>query len=118
MWAPNVIPRELQGSDLDFPKLYVSRTRHRGDVSGTRDRARTTVTESPESPESPDTAVCVGRIYCNSSSRRVRRAEMDWRWTLLTLLLPNLRLTHGSPSSYDLFQGSAYTGAVHRHRNR
>lgn len=47
---------------------------------------------------------------------------MDWRWTLLTLLLllllPNLRLTHGSPSSYDLFQGSAYTGAVHRHRNR
>lgn len=43
--------------------------------------------------------------------------EMDWRWTVFTLLL-NLQLSHGSPSSYDLFQGSAYTGAVHRHRNR
>ncbi|KAI3374799.1 hypothetical protein L3Q82_021356, partial [Scortum barcoo] len=46
-----------------------------------------------------------------------RNGEMDWRWTLFTLFL-NFQLTHGSPSSYDLFQGSAYTGVVHRHRNR
>lgn len=42
---------------------------------------------------------------------------MDWRWTLFTLFL-NFHFTYGSPSSYDLFQGSAYTGVVHRHRNR
>ncbi|KAK7944439.1 hypothetical protein WMY93_000167 [Mugilogobius chulae] len=42
-----------------------------------------------------------------------------WRcWALFTSLLLNLELSCGSPSSYDLFQGSAYTGAVHRHRNR
>lgn len=42
---------------------------------------------------------------------------MDWRWTVFTLFL-NFQFTYGSPSSYDLFQGSAYTGVVHRHRNR
>lgn len=42
---------------------------------------------------------------------------MDWRWTLFALFV-NLHFTHGTPSSYDLFQGSAYTGVVHRHRNR
>ncbi|XP_041849031.1 EMILIN-2 [Melanotaenia boesemani] len=46
-----------------------------------------------------------------------RHGKMDWRWTLFTLLL-NFHLTYGSPSSYGLFHGSAYTGAVHRHRNR
>ncbi|XP_033838622.1 EMILIN-2 [Periophthalmus magnuspinnatus] len=48
-----------------------------------------------------------------------RHGEMDgWRcWALFTLLF-NLELSYGSPSSYDLFQGNAYTGAVHRHRNR
>lgn len=46
-----------------------------------------------------------------------RNGEMDWRWTVLALFL-NFQFTHGSPSSYDLFQGSAYTGVVHRHRNR
>uniref|UniRef100_A0AAV2JYB2 EMILIN-2-like n=1 Tax=Knipowitschia caucasica TaxID=637954 RepID=A0AAV2JYB2_KNICA len=41
-----------------------------------------------------------------------------WRcWALFTLLF-NLELSYGSPSSYDLFQASAYTGAVHRHKNR
>ncbi|XP_018531736.1 EMILIN-2 [Lates calcarifer] len=46
-----------------------------------------------------------------------RHGEMDWRWTVFTLFL-NFHFTYGSPSSYDLFQGSAYTGVVHRHRNR
>uniref|UniRef100_UPI0037E79B4A EMILIN-2 n=1 Tax=Semicossyphus pulcher TaxID=241346 RepID=UPI0037E79B4A len=46
-----------------------------------------------------------------------RKAEMDWRWIVFTLFL-NFQFTYGSPSSYDLFQGSAYTGVVHRHRNR
>lgn len=46
-----------------------------------------------------------------------RNGEMDWRWTVFTLFL-NFQFTYGSPSSYDLFQGSAYTGVVHRHRNR
>ncbi|XP_035025634.2 EMILIN-2 [Hippoglossus stenolepis] len=46
-----------------------------------------------------------------------RHAEMDWRWIVFTLFL-NFPFTHGSPSSYDLFHGSAYTGVVHRHRNR
>ncbi|XP_070701772.1 EMILIN-2 [Pempheris klunzingeri] len=46
-----------------------------------------------------------------------RNGEMDWRWTVFTLLL-NFQLTYGSPSSYDLFHGSAYNGVVHRHRNR
>ncbi|XP_039999766.1 EMILIN-2 [Xiphias gladius] len=50
-------------------------------------------------------------------SMNYRQGEMDWRWTVLTLFL-NFQFTHGSPSSYDLFQGSAYTGVVHRHRNR
>lgn len=45
------------------------------------------------------------------------KAEMDWRWIVFTLFL-NFQFTHGSPPSYDLFQGSAYTGVVHRHRNR
>lgn len=39
-------------------------------------------------------------------------------WALLTLLLHS-GPSRGSPSpSYDLFHGSAYSGAVHRHRNR
>ncbi|XP_044077041.1 EMILIN-2 [Siniperca chuatsi] len=46
-----------------------------------------------------------------------RNGEMDWRWTVFTLFL-NFQFTYGSPSSYDLFQGSAYTGVVHRNRNR
>ncbi|KAK9538674.1 hypothetical protein VZT92_003832 [Zoarces viviparus] len=46
-----------------------------------------------------------------------RSGEMDWRWTVFTLFL-NFQFTYGSPSSYDLFQGSAYTGVVQRHRNR
>ncbi|TKS79624.1 EMILIN-2 Basilin [Collichthys lucidus] len=46
-----------------------------------------------------------------------RNVKMDWRWTLFTLFL-NFQFTYGSPPSYDLFQGSAYTGVVHRHRNR
>ncbi|XP_034410472.1 EMILIN-2 isoform X2 [Cyclopterus lumpus] len=45
-----------------------------------------------------------------------RRGEMDWWWTLFTLFL-NFQFTYGSPS-YELFQGSAYTGVVQRHRNR
>ncbi|KAM4551314.1 EMILIN-2 [Odontesthes bonariensis] len=45
-----------------------------------------------------------------------RHGKMDWWWTTFTLIL-YVQLTHGSPSSYDLFQGSAYAGAVHRHRN-
>lgn len=43
--------------------------------------------------------------------------EMDMRWVVFTLFL-NFQLNYVSPSSYDLFQGSAYTGPVHRHRNR
>nr|XP_020490801.1 EMILIN-2-like [Labrus bergylta] len=50
-------------------------------------------------------------------SMSCREAEMDWRWIVFTLFL-NFQFTYGSPSSYDLFQGSAYTGVVHRHRNR
>ncbi|XP_062261129.1 EMILIN-2 isoform X1 [Platichthys flesus] len=46
-----------------------------------------------------------------------RHAEMDWRWVVFTLFL-NFTFTHGSPPSYDLFHGSAYTGVVHRHRSR
>ncbi|KAM6919282.1 EMILIN-2 [Xenentodon cancila] len=42
---------------------------------------------------------------------------MDWRLTVFTLFL-NFLFTYGSPSSYGLFQGSAYAGATHRHRNR
>ncbi|KAM3842262.1 EMILIN-2 [Diretmus argenteus] len=43
---------------------------------------------------------------------------MEWHyWTFFTLLL-NFQLSSGSPSSYDLFQGPAYTGVVQRHRNR
>ncbi|XP_034039495.1 EMILIN-2 [Thalassophryne amazonica] len=38
-------------------------------------------------------------------------------WTLFTLFL-NFPFTCGSPSSYDLFQGSAHTGPLHNHRNR
>uniref|UniRef100_A0A8C9X276 Elastin microfibril interfacer 2 n=1 Tax=Sander lucioperca TaxID=283035 RepID=A0A8C9X276_SANLU len=49
-------------------------------------------------------------------SMNYRSGEMDWRWTVFTLFL-NFQFTYGSPS-YDLFQGSAYTGVVHRHRNR
>lgn len=51
------------------------------------------------------------------SSMNHRNGEMDWRWTVFALFL-NFHFTYGSPSSYDLFQGSPYTGAVHRHRNR
>ncbi|XP_070831197.1 EMILIN-2 [Chaetodon trifascialis] len=50
-------------------------------------------------------------------SMSYRSGEMDWRWTVFALFL-NFQFTYGSPSSYDLFQGSAYTGVVHRHRNR
>ncbi|XP_056277837.1 EMILIN-2 [Pseudoliparis swirei] len=46
-----------------------------------------------------------------------RRGAMDWRWTVFTLFL-NFQFTYGAPSSYDLFQGSAYTGVVQRQRNR
>ncbi|XP_068458712.1 EMILIN-2 [Clinocottus analis] len=46
-----------------------------------------------------------------------RSGEMDWRWTVFTLFV-NFQFTYGSPSSYGLFQGSAYTGVVQRHRNR
>ncbi|KAM7400369.1 hypothetical protein PAMA_004861 [Pampus argenteus] len=46
-----------------------------------------------------------------------RHGEMDWWWTVFTLVL-NIQFTYGSPPSYDLFHGSAYTGVVHRHRNR
>ncbi|XP_029379937.1 EMILIN-2 [Echeneis naucrates] len=46
-----------------------------------------------------------------------RHLKMDWVWALFTLL-SNFHFTYGYPPSYDLFQGSAYTGAVHRHRNR
>nr|XP_040028169.1 EMILIN-2 [Gasterosteus aculeatus aculeatus] len=42
---------------------------------------------------------------------------MEWRCAFFTLFL-NFQLTCGSPSSYGLFQGSAYAGAEHRHRNR
>ncbi|KAM9322230.1 EMILIN-2 [Pholidichthys leucotaenia] len=45
-------------------------------------------------------------------------ARMDWWWTVFTLIFFNFHVTRGSPSSYDLFQGTAYTGPVHRHRNR
>ncbi|XP_067462365.1 EMILIN-2 [Thunnus thynnus] len=51
------------------------------------------------------------------SNMNNRHGEMDWWWTVFTLLL-NFQFTYGSPSSYDLFHGSAYTGVVHRHRNR
>nr|XP_033507401.1 EMILIN-2 [Epinephelus lanceolatus] len=50
-------------------------------------------------------------------SMNCRSGEMDWRWAVFTLFL-NLQFTYGSPSSYDLFHGSAYTGVVQRHRNR
>ncbi|XP_068196739.1 EMILIN-2 isoform X2 [Antennarius striatus] len=46
-----------------------------------------------------------------------RNGDMDWRWTVFTVFL-NVQLTFGSPSSYDLFQGSANTGVAPRHRNR
>ncbi|KAF7222249.1 EMILIN-2 isoform X1 [Nothobranchius furzeri] len=46
-----------------------------------------------------------------------RPKGMDWRWTVFTLIL-NVHFSYGSPSSYDLFQNSAHTGALHRHRNR
>ncbi|XP_068604734.1 EMILIN-2 [Brachionichthys hirsutus] len=46
-----------------------------------------------------------------------RNGAMDWRWTLFTLFL-NFQFTLGSPSSYDLFHGSANTGVAPRHRNR
>ncbi|KAG7525773.1 EMILIN-2-like [Solea senegalensis] len=48
-----------------------------------------------------------------------RQGEMDWRWKVFTLFLNLLNhCTHGSPSTYDLFHGSAHTGVVHRHSNR
>ncbi|XP_074544045.1 EMILIN-2 [Halichoeres trimaculatus] len=50
-------------------------------------------------------------------SMSYRLAEMDWRWMVFALFL-NFQFTYGSPSSYDLFQGSPYPGVVHRHRNR
>ncbi|KAM8850612.1 EMILIN-2 [Spinachia spinachia] len=42
---------------------------------------------------------------------------MQWRWALFTLFA-NFQPTCGSPSSYGPFQGSAYTGAEPRRRNR
>ncbi|XP_037837689.1 EMILIN-2 isoform X2 [Kryptolebias marmoratus] len=45
-----------------------------------------------------------------------RQRQMDWLWAVFTLIL-NFHFTYGSPS-YGLFQGSAYTGAAHRDRNR
>uniref|UniRef100_A0A3Q2PL57 Elastin microfibril interfacer 2 n=1 Tax=Fundulus heteroclitus TaxID=8078 RepID=A0A3Q2PL57_FUNHE len=56
-------------------------------------------------------------ILARLLNRKSRRREMDWRWTVLALIL-NFHVTYGSPSYYDLLHGSAYTGAVHRHRNR
>ncbi|XP_072219810.1 EMILIN-2 [Leuresthes tenuis] len=49
-------------------------------------------------------------------SLNYRHEKMDWWWTIFTLIL-YVQFTHGSPSSYDLFQGSAYAGAVQRRRN-
>ncbi|KAK5860182.1 hypothetical protein PBY51_021677 [Eleginops maclovinus] len=46
-----------------------------------------------------------------------RSGEMDWRWIVFSLFM-NFHFTYGFPPSYDLFQGAAYTGMVHRHRNR
>ncbi|XP_034065676.1 EMILIN-2 [Gymnodraco acuticeps] len=46
-----------------------------------------------------------------------RSGAMDWRWIVFSLFL-NFHFTYGSPPSYDLFHGAAYTGPVHRHRNR
>ncbi|XP_035491482.1 EMILIN-2 isoform X1 [Scophthalmus maximus] len=46
-----------------------------------------------------------------------RHGEVDWRWKVFTLFL-NFQFTYGSPPSYDLFHGSAYTGVAHRHRSR
>ncbi|KAM4604722.1 EMILIN-2 [Polymixia lowei] len=45
-----------------------------------------------------------------------RQRDMEWKWTIFTLFL-NFQFIYGTPSSYDLFQGSAYTGVVQRHRN-
>ncbi|XP_045908999.1 EMILIN-2 [Micropterus dolomieu] len=56
-------------------------------------------------------------IFKEFVSMNYRNGAMDWRWTVFTLFL-NFQFTYGSPSSYDLFQGSAYTGVVQRHRNR
>ncbi|XP_038137647.1 EMILIN-2 [Cyprinodon tularosa] len=53
-------------------------------------------------------------LFLNMKSRHI---EMDWWWAVFTLIL-NFHITHGSPSYYDLFHGSAHTGPVHRHRNR
>ncbi|KAM4727609.1 EMILIN-2 [Anableps anableps] len=56
-------------------------------------------------------------ILARLSNMKNRHREMDWRWTVFTLIL-NFHFSHGSPSYYDLFHGSAHTGVVHRHRNR
>ncbi|XP_043990502.1 EMILIN-2 [Gambusia affinis] len=50
-------------------------------------------------------------------NKKNRHREMDWRWTVFTLIL-NFHFTYGSPSYYDLFHGSAHAGTVQRHRNR
>lgn len=98
--------------NLDFPKLYWSWISHRGNVTsvfGTsaHDNNRVVLFFS----------MLGVFILRRLLSMNHRNGEMDWRWTIFTLFL-NFQFTHGSPSSYDLFQGSAYTGVAHRHRNR
>ncbi|XP_046882647.1 EMILIN-2 isoform X2 [Hypomesus transpacificus] len=46
-----------------------------------------------------------------------KQGDVLFQGYFFTLLL-SFNLIYGSPSSYNLFQGTAHSGAVHRHRNR
>ncbi|KAJ8378859.1 hypothetical protein AAFF_G00233610 [Aldrovandia affinis] len=47
----------------------------------------------------------------------IRNPEFNLRWMIFPILLTG-SLVQATPSSYDLFQGSAYSGGGHRHRNK
>ena len=46
-----------------------------------------------------------------------KQGDVLFQGYFFTLLL-SFNLIYGSPSSYNLFQGTAHFGAAHRHRNR
>lgn len=130
MWAPNVIPREFQR--IRTSQLPPTPHPHppKKDLYWSRISARAGRCETGESRHHKTTVPFSSTFWLDSvggvGPRQARMgpgtADTDRCWTLgtllLLLLLQNFVPTHGSPSSYDLFQGSAHTGVVHRHRNR
>lgn len=111
VWALNVIPRELQWMWTSPNLSYWSWISHWNNV--------TLVLENVAHDNNRAALFLMLGIFILRLllSMNNRHGEMDWWWTVFTLLL-NFQFTCGSPSSYDLFHGSAYTGVVHRHRNR